>query len=110
MVGHISGDWIKDKKTTINPQKEDDKCFQHVANVTLNYEEIKYSPERVSHIKPFINKYNWEGINYPSKLGDWKKFEKNNPTIAINILYAKEKKILPAYISNHNSTRERQFH
>ena len=28
-------------------------------------------------------------------------FEKNNPTIAINILYTKEKYILPAYISKH---------
>ena len=59
MVGHISGDWLKNKKTTINPKKEDDKCFHHAATATLNYEEIKYSPERISHIKPFINKYNW---------------------------------------------------
>ena len=38
-------------------------------------------------MKPFINKYNWKGINYPSKLGNLKKFENNNPTIALNILY-----------------------
>ena len=41
-------------------------------------------------MKLFINKYNWEGINYPSKIDDWKTFEKNNPTIAFNILYTKE--------------------
>ena len=40
-------------------------------------------------------------MNYPSKLDEWKKFEKNNPTIAINILYTKEKYTLPAYISKH---------
>ena len=28
-------------------------------------------------------------------------FEKNNPTIALNILYTKEEQILPAYSSNH---------
>ena len=56
-----------------------------------NYEEIKWNPERVSNIKPFISKYNWKGINCPSKIGDWKTFEKNNPTIALNILYIKEK-------------------
>ena len=33
---------------------------------------------RVSKIKPFINKYHWEGIDYPSKVDDWKRFEKNN--------------------------------
>ena len=41
--------------------------------------------------KELINKPNWEGINSPSKLDDCNKFEKNNPTIAINNLYTKEK-------------------
>ena len=49
-------------------------------------------PERISNIKPFINKYKWKGINYPSKTDDWKTFEKNNPIIALNILYIKEKR------------------
>ena len=43
-------------------------------------------------IIPFINKYNWEGINYPSKIDDWKRFQKNSPIIALNILYTKKKK------------------
>ena len=73
------------------------------------YEEIVHSPERVSIIKPFINKYNWEGINYPSKLDDWKSFEKNNPTTAFNIFSTKEKEILPAYILNHYSILEKQI-
>ena len=46
---------------------------------------------RVSNIKPFINKHNWKGTNYPSKIDDWKTFEKKNPTIALNILYIKKK-------------------
>ena len=55
--------------------------------VALNHREIKWSPERVSNIEPFINKRNWDGIKYPSKIEDWKKFESNNPTIALNVLY-----------------------
>ena len=81
--------------------------MERTATVSLNYREIESHPERVYYIKPFINKYNWEGINYPSKADDWKRFEKNNPTIALNVLYTKEKEILPAYISNHNSNREK---
>ena len=50
-----------------------------------------------------------ERINYSSKFDDWKRFEKNNPTIALNILYTKEKEILPAYISKHNWTFEKQI-
>ena len=36
-------------------------------------------------------------------------FEKNNPTIALNILYIKENEICPAYISKHNSICEKQI-
>ena len=102
-------EWIKKKKATANPKTEDDKSFQYAATVALIYEEIKWNPERVSNIKPFISEYNWEKINYPSKIDDWKTFEKNNPTIALNILYIKEKETCPAYISNHNSIREKQI-
>ena len=33
----------------------------------LNYEEIKKFLQGTTEIKPFINKYNWEGINFPPK-------------------------------------------
>ena len=56
-----------------------------------------------------MNKYNWKEISYPSKIDDWKTFEKNNPTIALNILYIKEKEICPAYISEINSNCEKQI-
>ena len=36
-----SPDWIKKKKTTINPKNTDDKCFQYAVTVALNCEEIK---------------------------------------------------------------------
>ena len=42
----------------------------YAATVALNYEKIKRNPERVSDIKQFINTYNWEGKNYPSKIDD----------------------------------------
>ena len=69
--------WLKNKKSTINPKNNDDKCFQYA--VTLK------DPQRVSKIKPFIEKYNWEDIDFPSTSKDWKKFECNNE-VALNIL------------------------
>ena len=37
-----SPDWIKNKKTTINPiSKKDNKCFQYSVTVALKHEEIK---------------------------------------------------------------------
>ena len=66
-----SPDWIKNKKATINLKNEDDKCFEYVATVALNYEEIKKDPQRISKTKPFTNKYNWNRIKYPSKINEY---------------------------------------
>ena len=38
-----------------------------------------------------------------------KAFEINNPTITLNILYTKEMKICPAYISKTNPNCEKQI-
>ena len=57
----------------------------------------------------YLKKYNWDGIKNPSKIDDWKTFEKNNPTIVLNVLYNKEIEICPAYISKYNSNREKQI-
>ena len=66
------------------------------------------NPERTTKIKPCIDKYNWEGINYPSEKDDWKITEKNNLTIGFNVLYGKKEKIYPAFVSKHNSNCEKQ--
>ena len=59
-----SPDWIKNKKVKTNPiTKKDSECFQYAITVALNYEEIKMDPRRITKIKPFTNKYNWEGVN-----------------------------------------------
>ena len=48
-------------------------------------------------------------MNFPSKRDDFKKIEKNNVTITLNVLYAKKEKPFPSYVSKHNSNREKQF-
>ena len=64
-----------DKKEKSNNKSEKYRWyFQYAGTVALIYAEIKWNPERVSNIKPFINKYNWKGINYPTKIDDWKTF------------------------------------
>ena len=102
--------WLKDKKSTINPKKNDDKCFQYAVTLALNIDKIKKDPQRVSKIKPFIEKYNWEDIDFPSTSKDWKKFECNNE-VALNILYVpyNTKKINIAYKSKNNFTQKRQI-
>ena len=66
-----SHDSIKNRKARINPiNKNDNKCFQYVVNVALNYEEIKKDLQIIAKIKPFINKYNQEEISFPSEKND----------------------------------------
>ena len=65
--------WLKDKKSTINPTNNDDKCFQYAVTLALNLDNIDNHPERISKIKTFINKYNWKDIGFPSTSKDWKK-------------------------------------
>ena len=103
--------WIKDKKSTINPKNNDYKCFQYAVTVALNHDKINKDPQRVSKIKPFINQYNRNDIDFPSTGKDWKKFELNNESIALNILHVPHNtgKIHLAYKSKHNLTREKQL-
>ena len=105
-----SPDWIKNKKTTINPiNKKDSKCFQHAVTVVLNHKEIIKDPQRITKIKPFINKYTYEEINFSSEKDDWKKIGEKNVTIALNVLSAKKEiYIYPAYASKHNLNREKK--
>ena len=106
-----SPDWLKNEKETINPINKkiiNVFSFQYPITVGLNYEKIGKHADRITKIKPFINKYNWEGINYPSEKNDWKKFEKNVVKIALNVLCVKKEKIYPSYVSKHNSNCEKQ--
>lgn len=59
----------KQKKTTINPINDDDKCFQYVAIVALNYEKIGSNSQKMLKIESFISKYNCKEVNYPSRKG-----------------------------------------
>ena len=105
-----SPEWIINKRATINPKDKDNKCFQYSVTVALNHQNIENHPERISNIKPFIDQYNWEGIDFPAGIKDWKKFERNNKTIALNILFVphNEKTINLAYKSKYNRKRENQ--
>ena len=48
-MDHISSNWIKNKKATINRiNNKDNKCFQYAVRATLNHEEIKKDPQTLT--------------------------------------------------------------
>ena len=106
-----SPEWIKNKRVTINPKNtEDNNFFQYAITAALNYQNIDHLPERISKLEPFINNHSWKDVGFPSHSKDWRKFECNNKTIALNILYLpyNTKQINQAYTSKYNNERDNQ--
>ena len=104
-------DWIKNKKGTIYPiNRKDTKCFQDAVTVALNHGEIKKDTQRITQIKPFINEYFWEGINFPSEEDDWKKLKKNNLTIALKVLMLQKEKYILLMFENVTQIVKNRHH
>ena len=84
-----SSGWLRGQKETIIGG---DNEFENAVDDALNYQNIGTQSERISKLKPYINKYNWEGIDFPAGPKDWIKFEPNNKTIALNVLHVQYNK------------------
>ena len=85
-------------------------CFAYSITAALNHQNIQNHPEKIKNIAPFIDQYNFEDIDFPAGIKDWKKLEQNNKTIAYNILQVphNEKNIIHVYKSKHDHTRKNQ--
>ena len=61
-------------------------------------------------IRHFMKNFNWENINFPPEEQDYKTFEMNNKSIALNVLYVQSdtEKISHLCKSEFNKTREKQ--
>ena len=65
---------------------------------------------KVLKIKSFIDQCNWKEIDFPSHSKDFKKFESNHKSIALNIFYVPHntKEIRHACKSKYNLNCENQ--
>ena len=102
--------WLKSKKAVINPQNIDEECFKWATIAALHHEEIKTDHQRISKLRPCENQYNWKGLEFPVSVKKIDKFEKNNPGIAVNVLYSNKKnqKIYTARRSGRNVKFKKQ--
>ena len=67
-----SPEWVLNKGATIINKNKDNNCFQYSITVALNHQNIPNHRERILNIKPFTDQYNWEGIDFPAGIKDWK--------------------------------------
>ena len=103
--------WIKPKKATINPKNtNDDYCFAHSIVIALYHKQIGKNPQRIENLKPYYKHFNWQGINTPATIMDWKRFENNNPDVSLNIFSVpfNEQEIRTEYVSKFNRKRNNQ--
>ena len=49
-----SPEWVLNKRATINPKNEDNKCFQYSITVALNHQNIESHPEKISNINHLL--------------------------------------------------------
>ena len=105
-------EWIQNKKAVINPQNKDEECFKWAVIGALHHEDIKHNPERISLLRPYENQYNWKGLEFPVSIKKIDKFEKNNPGIAVNVLFSnkksQKKNIYTVRRSEHNVKSKKQ--
>ena len=87
--------WIKldkfltDKKAVINMENEDNKCFKWC--VTRAFNMKNKNNERIDKELIESKELNWKGIEFPFKLNQIAKFEKNNPDISVTVCRFKGK-------------------
>ena len=76
-----SREWIVSKGATINLKNEkDNKCFQYSITSALNCNKTKKIYCR------YIEKLKRVNIDFSSYSRDWKEFEQNNTSVALNVI------------------------
>ena len=95
-------EWIAKKKAVINPKNNDEKCFKWAVIAALHHEDIKKDHLRISKLQHHEDQYNWNGLEFPLEIQKIGKSEKNNPGIAVNVLFNKKKSIYTARRSELN--------
>ena len=92
-------------RNIINVQNtKDNKCFLWCILAKLY--PANRDKERITKYKPYEDKINMKGIEYPVRIKDIPKVEKQNNNLSINV-FALEKQtdkqsLYPVYVSNHN--------
>ena len=78
----------------INPQNKDEGCFKWAVIAASHHEEIKKDHQRISRLRPYENQHNWKGLEFPVSIKVIDKLEKNNPVIAVNVLFSSKDKYI----------------
>ena len=80
---------LQNEKAVVNPKnKKDNYCFAYATTIAIYHKEIGKHLDRISNkLLDYIEKLNWNGIDFPASTSDYKKIEKVNEDIALNVFF-----------------------
>ena len=82
--------YLADKKALINLKNDDEQCFKWAVTRAINLTESH--PERIDKkLRAKVDTLNWDGITFPTPLSEIDKFERNNPSVSVNVFGFAEK-------------------
>ena len=83
-------EYLAKKQALINLKNDDQQCFKWAVTRAMNL--TKSHPERIDKkLKAKADTLNWDNITFPTPISEIDKFEKNNPTISVNVAGFAEK-------------------
>ena len=91
LVGHSRGFTLPprlfSKRAVINVNDAPDgECFRYAILSALHYDDIDAHHGRASKYHTWVNELNFTGIQLPFQARDLPRFERQNPSLAINLL------------------------
>ena len=82
--------YLADKKALINLKNDDQQCFKWAVTRAINPTE-SHSEWRDKKLKASADTLNWDNITFPTSLSQIDKFERNNPSVSVNVFGFAEK-------------------
>ena len=86
------------KKACVNVRNvEDEKCF--LWSILASLRPVEVNPDRLTNYIEYEREVNMRDINYPVKVKDLLKFEKQNPRLSVNVFGLDDDKVFPLQIT-----------
>ena len=88
------------KRAVLNIRNNDNRCFVYCVLAALHPFDRQKNANRINKFLPFEKELNLKGIVFPMNISQIPKFERQNPTISINVFQLTDGgQIIPSYIS-----------
>ena len=93
---------IQKKHACVNVKNKDKKCFMW--SVLAGIHKGFKNPQNESHYRHYVNTLNFNGIDFPVKVEDIPKFERQNECISVNVYilnrFGDKHEVAPLYLTS----------